>query len=196
MLFFKNAPFHGDENELINEIKNGSNELFVYLADKYRGRITAAAASFGLRESERDDLIQEGYIALYSAALAYESNRGASFSTFASHCIRNKMINWIDKNINSDASSLPLSSVDDSSLSKNGIVENDFENSIILKSELNELLHIADSLLSDFEKQIFSLYIKGYTNSEICETLSISRKSCDNALFRIRRKLKDAKSNT
>lgn len=193
MSLSENAFPDEKQAELIARIKSGEKGQFIYLADLYRSVIRTAAASFSPRESERDDLIQEGYIALYNAVCAYDNARGASFSTFAAVCIRNRMRNWIEKSSGTEAAALPLSEVDDSRLAGGGAVQNDFEDAVILKAELNELLAAADKMLSPREKRVFSLYIKGYSNEEICRALAIDRKSCENALFRIRRKLKTAR---
>ncbi len=194
MLFSEKKHNTDNQSEIIKKIKNGEKALFVYMADEYRNKIIAAASSLSICESEREDLIQEGYIALYSAICSYDESRGASFSTFANLCIRNRMLNWIEKNMNSSASSYQLSAINETQLTQSGMIEDGFENSVIVKDELHDLLALADKLLSELEKRVFSLYIKGYTNSEICKSLSISRKSCDNTLFRIRTKLRAGKS--
>ena len=179
--------------KIIEQIKLGNKDEFVYLANIYRNKIILSAASFCLNASERDDLVQEGYIALYNAARTYNETK-SQFSTYAAVCIKRRMINWIEKNINPNLSSVSLSEFDDSELSKIGGVESSFEDNMILKNEVSDLLKNARVLLSDSEHAVFELYIKGYTNAEICERLQITKKSCDNSLFRIRKKLRAIKN--
>ena len=179
--------------EYLEQIKNGNKDAFVFLADSYRDKIITIAFSFGLCGSERDDLIQEGYIALYNAARTYDSSK-ALFNTYATLCIKRRMINWIEKNVTPTLSSLSISDLDDNDLARMGIVQENFEESLIAKNEIADLLSTAKKILSDKEYLVFSLYIKGYANAEICEKLGITKKSCDNSLFRLRSKLKSAKN--
>ena len=188
-----NTSEYISEREIIELIKNGNKDEFVYLANIYRNKIISCASSFCLNPSERDDLIQEGYIALYNAARTYDESK-SRFSTYAAVCIKRRMINWIEKNVNPNLSSLSLSNLDDNELSRIGVVQDGFEDSMIAKNELYDLLDNAHLILSKSEFSVFDLYIKGFTNSEICEQLGISKKSCDNSLFRIRKKLRAAKN--
>ena len=179
--------------ELVDIIKKGNKDAFVYLANSYRDRIISIAFSFGLCGAERDDLIQEGYIALYNAARTYDNSR-SQFSTFATLCIRHRMLNWIEKNVTPSLSSMSISELDDNDLSRIGMVQENFEDDIILKTEISDLLDKAKTILSETEYKVFCLYIKGYANNEICEKLGITKKSCDNSLFRLRKKLRSAKN--
>lgn len=183
----------GNTTELVDMIKKGNNDAFVFLANAYRDRIISIAFSFGLRGSERDDLIQEGYIALYNAAKSFDDSK-SQFSTFSNICIKHRMLNWIEKNVTPTLSSLSISDLDDNDLSRLGVIQENFEDSFIIKSEISDLLDKAKSILSDNEYRVFILYIKGYSNSEICDKLGITKKSCDNSLFRMRKKLKSAKN--
>lgn len=179
--------------QILESVKNGNKDDFVYLADSYRDKIITIAFSFGLCGTERDDLIQEGYIALYKAACCYDSSK-SKFNTFATLCIKRRMLNWIEKNITPSLSALSISELDDSDLSRLGVVQENFEDDLIVKSEISDLLSTAKSILSANEYRVFTLYIKGYTNAEICEKLDMTKKSCDNSLFRMRKKLRTAKN--
>ncbi len=183
----------GNTAEDVEMIKNGNKDAFVFLANSYRDRIISIAFSFGLCGAERDDLIQEGYIALYNAARTYDSSK-SQFSTFATLCIKRRMLNWIEKNVNPSLSSMSISDLDDNDLSRIGMIQDNFEDDFILKTEISDLLDKAKSILSENEYKVFSLYIKGYTNDEICKKLGITKKSCDNSLFRLRKKLRSVKN--
>jgi len=53
--------------------------------------VRSRANSFREKGVETDDLVQEGVIGLLNAIRAYDASRGASFETFAYHCITNRM---------------------------------------------------------------------------------------------------------
>lgn len=190
---FENTNSNENSAELISGIKNGKPDNFLVLANLFRDKLISIAYSFGLSDTEREDLIQEGYIALYKAALTYDEVKGASFSTYFTVCAKRRMINWVEKNIKSGIASLPLSAFNDTELEKIAVSTECIEDDIILKTQVYELISLADKILSSSEKRIFDLYIKGYTPNEICDMLEISKKSYDNALFRIRTKLRSAK---
>ena len=56
-------------------------------------------------------------------------------------------------------------------------------------SDAGLLLERVDCLLSDFEKSVFRLFIRGYSHRFIAETLGRTEKSIDNAIYRIRSKI-------
>ena len=61
---------------------------------------------------------------------------------------------------------------------------------LIEREQYAELLNSFYSVLSDFEKKVLSMYLSGYTYNEISYRLNIEKKSADNALQRIKRKLR------
>lgn len=179
-----------DIDKALSLTKSGDKEAFVLLAEKYRSRIVRIAAGFnGIPKSEREDLMQEGFIALYDAALAYDFSK-SKFFTFADVCIRHRMINWIEKNINKTTQALYLSEIGETVLSESGAVQRGFEDGIALVDELESLFSSAEKKLSGFESKIFRLYIKGFSSAEMADELSITKKSCDNAISRIKSKLR------
>ena len=190
---FENTYTNENPAELIKGIKDGKSDNFLILVNLFRDKLISIAYSFNLSSSEREDLIQEGYIALYKAALTYDEVKGASFATYFTVCAKRRMINWVEKNIKSGVASLPLSAFDDAELEKIAVSTECVEDDIILKTQISEMIVLANKVLSSNEKSIFDLYIKGYTPNEICDMLDISKKSYDNALFRIRTKLRSAK---
>lgn len=75
------------KDELIIKIQNNDEESVKILLEKYRYLIIKIVNGFGIIRGDyridRDDLIQEGNIALYRAAMTYKDDTGASFITYA-----------------------------------------------------------------------------------------------------------------
>ena len=83
------------DSELVFRINSGEYELFYSLLKKYKNLIEYTARK--LPSDEYEDLVQEGTIALFNAVKAFKSEK-ADFSTFASRCINNAMIDVLRRN--------------------------------------------------------------------------------------------------
>ena len=182
--------------ELLVGAKDGDSSAFEEIAKRYEGIINAIAKGFNVPESERDDLRQEGLIALYRAVCKYEKEL-SGFSTFASVCIKRAMLTWIRDHVShvgKDGSFVIEVSLDDSFddiLSD----ENQMcpEELYISKETVRHLRSHAMKQLSDYEKCVFLMYLEDLSAAEIAESIGRSRKSVENALDRIRKKLSSGK---
>jgi RNA polymerase sporulation-specific sigma factor len=64
------------------------------------------------------------------------------------------------------------------------------EEEIIIAEQMEELYGKIHALLSSFEQQVLTLYLSGHSYLEISQLLRTSPKAVDNALQRVRRKLR------
>lgn len=175
------------DTELITLYQNGDQTAFQQLAVRYMFVIRRKSADLFGKGMEADDLMQEGFLALHSAVNTYRESSGASFATYAGVCIRNRLI----------------SAVRSANTAKNGVraepltedvpVPSDSqpENAFVIKEDFERLNRYIGNSLSRTEMQVLSLYLDGSSYDEIAKKLGISKKSCDNAMQRVRRKLKD-----
>ncbi|MBR6100865.1 MAG: sigma-70 family RNA polymerase sigma factor [Ruminococcus sp.] len=157
--------------------RSALSELIVRFAPSVRKRAESFAGT------AHDDLMQEGFLALLDAVRNYSPDRGASFATFASACIRNRMIN-VSKRIGLDHDELPdeLDIPDDpSEIPENILMENE---------GLKELYHKIEGTLSSLEMKVMRYYVAGHSYRCIAEQLGIEEKSVDNAVQRMRHKLR------
>lgn len=183
-------------DQLLEEAKDGDSTAFEELADRYEGIINAFAMSFCVPESERDDLRQEGLIALYRAVCNYDKSV-SGFKTFASVCIKRAMLTWIRDHVSKpskDGSTIIEIPLDESF---NDILSDETamcpEEQYISKETVRSLRSHAMKLLSDYEKCVFLMYLEDMNASEIAESIGRSKKSVENALDRIRKKLSAGK---
>lgn len=181
-----------NENALLSKIRVGDKEAFVELFGLYRARILGMAKSFARSDGEIEDLVQEGSLALYTAALAYD-NSSSKFSTFAQLCMRRKMLNWLEKSHNAEWRSISVSELSDEELARRGGVQDTFEDDVAAQASLEELFALAQSVLSPLEYRVLLLYARGYGSTAIANKLSLSVKSCENALYRMRVKLRSVR---
>ena len=73
--------------------------------------------------------------------------------------------------------------------------ENYPELDVISEENSHELMSSIDSKLSDFEKCVVELFLDGYNYMGIANKLNKSPKSIDNALTRIKNKLKNIRED-
>jgi RNA polymerase sporulation-specific sigma factor len=71
-------------------------------------------------------------------------------------------------------------------------VENNPEQLVIDQENVAHIEAIIDKELSSFEKQVLDLYLTGMSYSQIAKVLSRDEKSTDNALQRLKAKLRKA----
>ncbi|MFR2197196.1 MAG: RNA polymerase sporulation sigma factor SigH [Clostridia bacterium] len=188
-----------DENLLQEITQNQNNIALDCLIDRYKDMVGMKANKFFMVGSEKDDMLQEGYIGLYKAVKSYNQEKQNSFKTFAGLCIERQMITAV-KNSNRQKH-IPLNS--SLSLNSGAYDENDDTEvmeildtrktgedplDIITKKEYFTVIEKAiDDSLSDFEKVLVH-YKNGESYAEIAEILQSKVKSVDTAIQRIRKK--------
>jgi len=189
-----------DENLLQEITQNQNNIALDCLIDRYKDMVGMKANKFFMVGSEKDDMLQEGYIGLYKAVKSYNQEKQNSFKTFAGLCIERQMITAV-KNSNRQKH-IPLNS--SLSLNSGAYDENDDTEvmeildtrktgedplDIITKKEYFTVIEKAiDDSLSDFEKKVLVHYKNGESYAEIAEILQSKVKSVDTAIQRIRKK--------
>lgn len=190
-------PKNMDDSDLALSVlaAQGDSEAFLELVSRYMEIIRAKAASFHAPSLEMDDLCQEGLLGLLNAAKTYDSGKGeASFRTYATVCISNRMIMAYRKA--SSQKNQPMNYFVSLNSQENTVqwhISNaavDPEEALLLGEEFDCLRRRMRQLLSKLEQQVFFLYLNGCTYSEISKKLSITEKAADNALQRARRKLR------
>ncbi len=189
-----------DEN-LLQEIEQNQNNIALdCLIDRYKDIVGMKANKFFMIGSEKEDMLQEGYIGLYKAVKSFNKEKQNSFKTFAGMCIERQMITAV-KNSNRQKH-IPLNS----SLSLNSEAYDENDNTemmeildtrktgedpldIITQREYFTVVEKAiDDSLSEFEKKVLVHYKNGESYAEIAKKLQSKVKSVDTAIQRIRKK--------
>lgn len=189
------------DEELIDRLRDGEEQIIDFIMDKYKNLVRNKAGSMFILGADRDDLIQEGMIGLFKAIRDYDSGRDASFFTFAELCISRQMYSAVQAA--GRMKHIPLNSY--ISLYGNSSEHEEEENNIlgvladnglnpedlfIDKENVEQLGKKMEQELSSFEKQVLDLYITGMSYSQIAKVLGRDEKSTDNALQRLKGKVK------
>lgn len=196
------------DEELIDRIREGEEQITDYIMDKYKNLVRKKAKSMYILGADNDDLIQEGMIGLFKAVRDYDAGRDASFYTFADLCVSRQMYTAVQASRREKHAPLNsyISLYADMTETgqENNTAEAELLNVLASRTDTNpeELLidkeNVADiesaieKELSSFEKQVLDLYMTGMSYSQIAKVLGRDEKSTDNALQRLKSKLKRA----
>lgn len=134
----------------------------------------------------RDDLIQEGLWGLYLGCCAYDPARNVPFDAYVKVCIRNRICSAA-RGYASDAHLIPLEDLGTDVADADFLIEDQYAESDAAREALRDL----QPRLSPLERRVLELYLSGDSLSVIAAELEISRKSADNAMTRIKQKIRD-----
>ena len=173
--------------ELISLARAGDDTAFNELCEQYKNLMDSMSRMYSdacsVEYASFDDFYQEARLAFYNAIVKYDIDcQKVTFGAFAKVCVRNRLVSYVRKLTSkkrrkgeSDAETAVCSSVQDT----------------VIRRELGvKLISAADSSLSRFEKKIFSYYLDGMRAKEISLLVGKDEKSVNNAIYRIRSKLK------
>ena len=174
------------DEELISRLREGHEDIRDYLMEKHKNLVRKKARALYQIGGDNDDLIQEGMIGLYKAIRDFDPERGASFHTFADLCISRQLYTAVQASQRQKHQ--PLNSY--VSLS-----DSDNEEQTSSRANLEDMEALIEKKLSRFEREVLRYYISGMNYSQIADTLGKSSKATDNALQRIKKKIKQITEN-
>ena len=185
---------------LIGQLRSGREEITDYIMDKYKNLVRKRANAMFLIGGDTDDLIQEGMIGLFKAIRDFKEDKDASFYHFADLCITRQIYHAVEAS--QRKKHLPLNSYIslNTQMGQEGedtfldVLES-FENAnpeqlIIEREDSRAIKERLKNDLSRFERQVIQLYLQGLSYRQIAQQLGKEPKAIDNALQRIRGKIK------
>ena len=187
------------DNEILARISAHDDDAMDYMVRKYGTLVKKESRAWFLIGGDADDVYQEGMIGLFKAIRDYEEDKGASFSTFATLCIRSQIKTAINKSNRKKHSPLNEYISIYAGEEEGDALADDLEadagrsnpeQMMIEREHLESLYEKMKKPVSKMEAQVLELYLDGQSYGAIAERLEISEKSVDNALQRIRMKLK------
>lgn len=192
------------DEELIRILHEGDTGVIDFLMEKYKNLVRKHAKVMFIQGADNDDLIQEGMIGLFKAIRDYDENHEASFQTFARLCISRQILTAIENSrrkkhvpLNSYVSLYANDEDGEETLigSLATLAQSSPEEIVLDRERVELLMEKIMGVLSPFEGQVFRLYLVGMDYTEIARTLGKEEKSTDNALQRIKRKIRDCLKN-
>jgi RNA polymerase sporulation-specific sigma factor len=193
-----------DDLAVVARAQAGHEKSIESILRRYRPLAHSKAREYFLPGSGRDDLIQEGMIGLFLAVRDFDPSKGGRFFYFADLCITRHVQTAVKKaNRNKHIPLTSAVSMDSQAPGWN----TDHTPSSLLAVEVDRSLDparlvasaehielIADHLkqaLTKIERDVLEGHLGGKTYKDIAGELGVGIKSIDNALQRIRSKLKN-----
>ena len=181
-------------NDLIIRVREGDQQAFSEMLNRYNPLIDSLVSKFCQSESAkpfREDLRQESVVVFYNAILAYDAGQTeVEFGLYARICISNALVSQI-RAINRRSAESPSDSIADIN---EGACPEVFANpydEIVDQENLKSLYSVIKKNLSDLEYIIWHNYTMGRTAKEIAVLLDKNERSISNAIYRIRKKLRN-----
>ncbi len=194
------------DEELIERLRDGENAIMDYIMDKYKYLVRSKAQAMYILGADTEDLIQEGMIGLFKAVRDYDCGRDASFFTFAELCVSRQMYTAVQASRRKKHAPLNtyISLYGENKEKEEGTRLEEIlsagqgsnpETLFLDKERMEYLEGEIDKELSTLEKQVLDLYLTGMTYSQIAKVLGKEEKSTDNALQRVKTKIKKILKN-
>ncbi len=170
---------------------------YKYIIDIVIKRYAFSAMKYGL---EYKDLYQEALVGFSDALASFNEEKNSSLPTFITLCVDRRLLNTIRKagRIKNQVllDSLSLDHVyEDYNIPLKEIIsdnnQNDPLSNITKDEEFDELLDFIEKSLSSSEYEVYKLLVSGLTYQDIAKVLGKSPKQIDNAIQRIKSKVKD-----
>ena len=162
----------------------GDQEAFALLVHRMTPLIHSQIHSCRCAGVEDEDMVQEALMGLLAAVRTYREDRGATFTTYATACIRHRLLSvarhygpLADREVPiEDSPDLPDVAADPALRLQE-------------QEELDGLLARIRTRLTDREYRVLLLRLGDCSYAEIATRLGITPKAVDNTVQRIRRKM-------
>ncbi len=188
-----------EEMLLIEKAKMGDKEACDKIFRNYSGLIVYRSNKFYMPSCDREDFIQEGRIGLFKAIKSYNHTKGATFSTFASLCIDRQLITAYNSSRNAKSMIIKKALLCNNKWKNEWDIDkvvfcpyDNPESHLLLKEKMSYLEKNLKKKLSKMEVEILKEMLLGLTYLEIAEKIKRTPKSVDNAIQRVKQKVKQS----
>lgn len=187
-----------DRIEILAQIKkaqSGDQESYNALKEQYKPLIEACVQKRvldSMNTQDVEDLSQEALVNFCRAVSFYDCEySGVEFGLYAKICIDNGLVSFVRAYMRTNRRQ-PVSldeGADDLVLASESV---DILASLVERETQAELVRMVRNHLSDYENRIWWLYVSGIGVAEIARRIGApSAKSVSNAIYRIRKKLRE-----
>lgn len=171
-------------NELVERARQGNDAAYAEINDRYKKMVVSLVDKYFFDSKEQfEDLLQEASIALFDAVRTYNVEQSkVTFGLYAKICVKNRLISVRRK--------MQTRKKAERENAKQHVVHKTSERRVFDNEQLARLYKIYSEELAPLEKAVFPLYLQGQSYRDIAKQLSKDEKSIDNAVYRMKRKLR------
>ncbi len=193
--------YHGlSDEEVIAAYREGDFEAVEYICNKYRRIVSKYGKKFFIKGGEEQDVIQEGMVGLFKAIQDFDETKNVPFQSFAELCITRQIMKAMEaadrlKNrpLNSYISLFTEENEKSNQEVSESLLTGDIQNPESIWIDTEKTVAIFEqivSILSKMELQVFLYMMQGLDYHTIAEKMGKDEKKIDNAIQRIRQKVK------
>lgn len=192
-----------NDEEIVQAFQKDDEYAFNVLIKKYDYLVCSKVKGYFLVGGNREDLLQEARLGLYKAARDFKTEGMSSFRGFANLCITRQLVTALKASARQKHS--PLNNALSLNTPRNlRPLEDDMilmemlphpravspEQAAVERENKREREQMLQEILSPIEQDVFALYQKGQTYMQISQNLHLPQKTVDNALYRVKKKMK------
>lgn len=181
---------HVSDETLAAQAAQGDDVAMAALIERIMPLAKAKALAFHTVAISQEDLQQEGMLGFLNALRTFQVSCEVSFRTYAAVCIQNRIVSAVRSQLSGKNSALNTHLPLDEDLLPVQTSPLDPQDLLSDKEDAARLLAFLQSALSELERRVVALFLQGESYEVIASQLQISQKSVDNALQRVRNKLK------
>lgn len=182
---------------LIIDVKSGNQAAFEKLRDRYKPLIESSVQKYScdiMTAEDREEMYQEALFVLYNAACTYTlENEGVEFGLYAKICIENSMLSFV--RAYKRRNRVRALSLDGEATGTLTAENEDVLQSVIDEEQASFLAARISKCLSKYENRVWWAYASGASAKDIAKKLGTDEKSVSNAVYRIRKKLRNVLSD-
>ena len=163
----------------------GDQEAFSLIVHRMEPLIRAQIHVCRCDGTEDEDLAQEALMGLLAAVRTYRPDGGAAFTTYATTCIRNRLLSAARRVAPRTAQEVPLEEEED-------VSDATADPALRLQEQeaAQRLLGLMRQRLTKQEYTVMLLRLSDCSYEEIAAKLGITKKAVDNAIQRLRHKIR------
>lgn len=173
--------------ELLVSAKSGNQRAYSELLIRYRPLISAMVNRYripDMPDQETEDLREEAVVSFCNAVVKYDTAQSeVDFGLYAKVCISNGLLSYLRD--------LKRRSIPTGELTEAEELSADPVASVIEEENFKALHALIEETLTEYENKVWWSYMSGMTAREIGESLGADEKSASNAIYRIRKKLRN-----
>ena len=189
------GPSEPSDDDLLAQARDGDEVAIGDLLSRYRPFVRQVSRRYFVPGGDQDDVVQEGMIGLYRAVSHYEPGDDRRFRTFAEVCVTRQIFTAIAaarrrKHVALNASVALPDADDDLDPHVIGALLGDPADVVLASEGAASLGRWCRAALTDLELAVLRGFLDERSYEDIAAELGTDSKAVDNALQRIRRKLR------